>query len=317
MRNNLPPRILMPGFSLWLPEDTRIELIHRSLTVYHIKGECRLRQPQEPMVEVTVGGQPPVRDQVLRDGDFIYSRKERFIFQADPVAARRDRLVEVSRSEGSGAGRRLKGKLRVDATGFSLDRGETWVAWGEVDSLIIVMRTSKYSGGLWLEALVRGRQRLKSDRISAFELRRFLKRAGEIAPIDLSIVYPPGWWRLPLTDAYVLAARRLLKRAESGYSVLPIPHRRFVLGESFHFRDVARSLTTLLGSIGLCVALAVVTLTGIQNARSSELVDATGALTAGGVILIVFDGFLALLGITGVLYGLQELLRTLTIPWGE
>ncbi|MBN1976256.1 MAG: hypothetical protein JW918_02545 [Anaerolineae bacterium] len=316
MGNNLPPRILAPGFSLWLPEGARVELIHQSLAVYNAGGECRLRQPQEPMVEVIVGGQPPIRDQVLRDGDFIYGKKERFIFQADPIADRRGRLTEVSQPQALRAAKPLRGKLRADATGFSLDKGRTWTRWEEVDSLVVVMRTGKYSGGLWLEMLIGG-QRLRSDRVNAFELRRFLKRASEMAPIDLSIVYPPGWWRLPLTDAYVLASRRLLQRAESGYSVLPSLHRRFVLGESFQFRDVIRSLVTLLGSIGLCVALAIVTLAGIQNARSSELVDATGALTAGGAILIVFDGFFVLLGIAGVLYGLKELFRTLTVPLGE
>jgi len=313
-----PPRILAPGLSYWLDEGTRLELIPGALVTWRAEGVCYLRQLQEAK-QVLVNGLPFLGERVLQDGDFIKSGQERFIFQADPVADRRTRLAHTSMPKPPKLSKGLGERVRIDTGGLSLDGGMTVTRWHDILSLVVTVpltRSSQYAGGIRVGALTWG-GKLAGElvRINAFDLRRFFEWAGAVVPFDPSIENPANW-QLPLADAYMLAAKKLMGRVEAGQVDLPAD-RRFVLGEPVRFQRLGWGVLSLLaGSVWLFL-LYVLLPTIMENARRSELIDQTGALTIGGILGAICGGAMVLTALVLIVYGLVELFRMLMAPSGR
>lgn len=305
-----PPRVLAPGYSFWLAQGAYVELIRHNLVACRTGKTCYLAQPPEATADVLVNGQPLIGKRVLRDGDFMHSGKHRFIFQADPVADRRSRMEGTSWQPK--LNNYLSQRVRGNSRGLSLDGGKTSARWEDIIALFVSPPYGK--GGISVGALTWGGQRLgQVDRLSVFSVRQLFQWLGTLAPFDLSVQHPYRWGRLVPPDAYTLAATKLLYRVEAGQIILPVK-RRFVLGEPLRFQRLRQSLVTLLGSIAFCLITMMLLGKTLENQRVSQLIDEAGALTVGGIIAALMLGSFLFASVVGMLYGLTELIRTLTAP---
>jgi len=311
-----PPRLLAPGISYWLDEGAHITLVPDQLTAWCKDGVCYISCSEE--APVLVNGQPFLSKWVLRDGDFIHCGKYRFIFQADPEAAKRARLAESAHRPPK-LSRHLMKRVLLNSRALSIDGGKTFIRWSDLFSLDVIVpisRMSQYARGIRVRALMREGRSAELDHISGFDLRRLFGWLSAAAPIDVSIRNPLNA-PLPITDAYVLAAQSLMKRIESGQTDVGEVKRRFVLGEPVRFQRLGWAVFMLLvgGSwLGLtCVMLPSI----IANMGHSGLVDATGTLTADGMIVLGCLGGITLIPVVMIVYGLIELFRTLTAPSGH
>jgi hypothetical protein len=251
----------------------------------------------------------------LKDGDFVHSGKHRYIFQADPVADWRNRLTSSQPPRRLRDSRYLRDRVRVYPDGLSLDGGKTKTNWYDILCLTLVVHLQGYYSRL--EVIMRTWRGAcpysELDRISGLNLRRLYEWLRRVVPFDLSIENPSEWDLSPAADAYGLAAQKLLSRIEANQVDLSFD-RRIVMGEPFRFEQLGKSLILLLASLLFGLAVIWLTLKGIENASSSQLIDATGTLTIGGILAVVIDGLFVVLSAMAIFYSLRKLIRTLTAP---
>ncbi len=244
------PRILAPERSYWLHEDQEVTLVRGKLRARRVGVSCRLMCAPEAVDAVRVNGVPVrVDERALSDGDFIQLGGARFIFQADPVAAKRARGGTAQPPAYLGEKTRAKATLSAEGIGmgeghpaYSLwtqssspvlrVRASGMIRWDEIACLNISTYRHTTSVNIRpIDALAgEVRPRLPAWLYGVFPLLSFMFGSGEahgfldwvraVAPVDPS-VHGAYHYRRLLPDAYLAAAEALI--AARGPGALPAP----------------------------------------------------------------------------------------------
>jgi len=318
-RGRCPPRLLTPDSSIWLPQGSLIHLFGGGLAVYARPGEWTLGLTTGPVEGLRLNGEPVAGERHLRDGDFIDRGRARFLFQADPAGDRAARLAQERSS--ARLPRRVKPdpQLQVDEETVSIDGGRTLAAWETIRYLQIRMTIGVPRTALWLEMQAGSGAPTKSAALTPAQLNNFFRRVEHFAPADLCIRNPwdyhprAGGWhsRMVEADAYVWAARKLLKAVDSGAVDLPLD-RRFVLGAPPRGQGLGPGVVMLL--LGAAAIATPVWLLApmLQNAPMAFLGgDPVRAVTTG-----CLAGGVVLLGLVSLILGAGQIARSLLSPAG-
>jgi hypothetical protein len=253
-----PPRLLALQSSIWLPEAETITLIADRATIRREGSSCVLSPTSNRAVEILVNGQPLFLARPLKDGDFIQWRKERFIFQADPVADRKKRIAswgdELPTPQPS---KWLHERVVINQSGLSLNSGKDFARWDEVSMLDL-----SYYGGRQCTAKIRSMKEGQT-----IELKTSLKRANieeihqlmlwlyRVTPFDLSMFESFSEYSDWFPNAYFAAAsEKLYVPSQNNQLVLPadvnfifdIPTRRERIIGWFPYIGIMLILSALL-----------------------------------------------------------------------
>lgn len=284
-----PPRLLSPLSTIWLPNGELLSIEHQFS--FRREGSIvTLSPPAGGTRKTKLNNQLLDCDHVLQDGDFIQHGHETYIFQSDPVAARKkwiqaDPELHTLNLIPSDS---LRERVNLSQTGISVDQGMTYIPWDQIVSLEFRPSQSRLT---ILQGDVTKRAKLKlpskkqeySDLMNWFYL---------MLPFDLSIYDPDdpygGDIRRVFPDAYRAAAyEKIISPAERGERPLPAS-----LNVISGFSSVRKS--GYLMSAGCLVVLVLAFIIGVTtgNGSLSSLSLIFFLLFAVSILLSSFTGFI-------------------------
>ncbi len=218
----IPPRIVAPGYSLWL-KGNEIE-IDKGVFVTHSEWGWVIYQ-QEFNFDFRVNNQPLIGRRTLKDGDYIHSAGGHAIFQEEPAADYFEHWPQDERDtvDAVELTKRLKKNVVIDMMGISLNGGKSYVAWDDLAQLYVYREhtTGQWSVRAFSEAQGEMPSKFKRATLTTHEMDVLLRWLFSNAPYALSTVSVSG---VPLPDAYkTVAWDKLLSPAHSKKINLPVP----------------------------------------------------------------------------------------------
>jgi hypothetical protein len=139
-----PSRILAPSASIWLKDGETLDVSGKSIIFRRAGKDFYVAPHPKAKHEPMLNGTPMIVERLLKDGDFVHCGKERYIFQADPVADWRKSLQEEPELlESYEPTEWLQKWVIFRKDGVSIDGGETFIKWEEIVSAAFDKRFAK------------------------------------------------------------------------------------------------------------------------------------------------------------------------------
>ena len=222
--------------------------------------------------KIRVNGELLSASRVLQDGDFVQIHHETYIFQSNPVADRRQRMLKAFETQAITVtpSQRLRAQIELNANGFLIQKTKMFIAWSDI---VRMEFRADESWPLNRHNIAMNVYRL--GQVKPVKARiRFLKKQdffdllnwfSLVLPFDLSIadfrdVYG-GTIRNLLPDAYLAAVdEKIIRPAEEGKRTLPAS-RNVLSG----FAPVIQSGQILLGIVSGALVLALIVGLATQN----------------------------------------------------
>jgi hypothetical protein len=228
------PRLLAPLGSIWLPDREALP-IGNLFSIQRSGSMVTLSPPVGGTRKTKLNSQLLDCDHILQDGDFIQHGHMTYIFQSDPVAARKQRLQTIPELHTMNLMPSAKLRERIDLgrTGISVDRGMTYIPWDQIvtlefqygqSQLPLLDWTSIQLAILRVGAAKRAKLGLRLKKQEFSELMDWFRL---VLPFDLSVYDPEDHYggnyiRSLLPDAYRAAVyEKILLPAEKGERSLP------------------------------------------------------------------------------------------------
>jgi hypothetical protein len=222
-----PPRILAPSASIWLKDGETLDVSGKSVIFRRVGKDFYVAPHPTAKHEAMLNGIPMIVERLLKDGDFIHCGKERYIFQADPVADWRKFLSEDdSVIETYQPTKAMQKWIIIDSDGVSLDGGKTRARWDEIKSIFAsggvdspIIKISLYSDGRKKRKLAsKLPQFMKYLSKNKVSIRQFAYKVFLTMPFQLNWEFPEDL----ATDVYLYAVYiKLLRPAEEQGKLLP------------------------------------------------------------------------------------------------
>ena len=211
-----------------------------------------------------VNGHELVGQRRLKDGDFIHNRKEKAIFQADPVADYRREWdsPDAKHSTTIQPTQRLTQHVVINSDGMSLDSGKSFAHWSEINGLFVYWEHTSSNWSIQVKATSSTAKKgvmsskFRASVLGAKEIDTILEWVYYTAPVHVSI---QSFSMAQFPDAYVILAHEKVLKTSSGKTRLLPASPAFILGLATRRRLISNIVIRLFGSaiVAFLIAAAV------------------------------------------------------------
>ncbi len=127
------PRLLAPLFSLWISDANQFE-VSDEFSLERWGSTVTFVPTRTGLGKIRVNGELLSASHVLQDGDFVQIHHETYIFQSNPVADRRQRMLKAFETQAITVtpSQRLRAQIELNANGFLIQKTKMFIAWSDI-----------------------------------------------------------------------------------------------------------------------------------------------------------------------------------------